>query len=53
MKTKQQVFDMLDKFMDTDPKSTEVDSIILALDWVLGRVDTEDLYIEPDQQWIG
>lgn len=43
MKTEQQIFDMLDRFMEIDPKSTEIETTITALDWVLGRVDTEDI----------
>jgi hypothetical protein len=51
MKTEQQVFDMLDRFMGVEPntigpKRREIETIIAALDWVLGRVDTEDLVYE-------
>ena len=46
MKTKQQIFDMLDRFMETMPQPSrvqaEIDATITALDWVLGRVDTEE-----------
>tara|TARA_R110002020_G_scaffold315089_3_gene530269 strand:- start:1295 stop:1477 length:183 start_codon:yes stop_codon:yes gene_type:complete len=52
MKTEQQVFDMLDGFMETDPKTTEIDAIILALDWVLDRVDTKTMDIQAaDMEW--
>ena len=48
MKTEQQVFDMLDGFMETDPKTTEIDAIILALDWV----DTKTMDIQAaDMEW--
>ena len=37
---------MLDRFMDRDPKTTEIEAIILALDWVLHRVATGDIVEE-------
>ena len=51
MKTKQQIFDMLDRFMAVRNQygqafNTEIDATITALDWVLGRVDTEELVYE-------
>ena len=52
MKTEQQIFEVLDRFMDTDPKTTEIDAIRLALDWVLDRVDTKTLDIQvADMEW--
>ena len=50
MKTKQQIFDMLDRFMETHPQpgmeQGQIDATITALDWVLGRVDTEEFVYE-------
>ena len=50
MKTEQQVFDMLDRFMETHAQpgmgQAEIDATITALDWVLGRVDTEEWVYE-------
>tara|TARA_R110000765_G_scaffold335939_1_gene426309 strand:+ start:816 stop:1001 length:186 start_codon:yes stop_codon:yes gene_type:complete len=51
MKTEQQIFDMLDRFMAVRNQygqafNAEIDATITALDWVLGRVDTEELVYE-------
>ena len=46
MKTEKQIFDMVDRFMETSPNTTDAFAIILALDWVLDRVDTEDIVSE-------
>ena len=51
MKTEQQVFDMLDRFMAVRNQygqafNAEIDATITALDWVLGRVDSEELVYE-------
>ena len=43
MKTEQQVFEMLDRFMEIDPKNAEMETIITALDWVLHRIEDEDM----------
>ena len=50
MKTEQQIFDMLDRFKNTHPQpgmeQGQIDATITALDWVLGRVDTEEFVYE-------
>ena len=50
MKNKQQIFDMLDLFMETeirnDLDSARIGGICLAFDWVLDRVDTDDIVSE-------
>ena len=54
MKTQQQIVDMLDRFAETeirnDLDSAKVGGICLALDWVLDRVDTEDVVSELTNQ---
>ena len=43
MKTEQQIFDTLDRFMELFPKTQDIESVITGLDWVLDRVDDDDL----------
>lgn len=60
MKNKQQIFDMLDRFMETeirnDLDSARIGGICLAFDWVLDRVDTDDIVSElttPSSSFVG
>ena len=50
MKTRQETIDMIGRIMDTHPQpgmeQGQIDATITALDWVLGRVDTEELVYE-------
>jgi len=50
MKTEQQIFDIVDRFMETHiqpgMEQEQIDATINALYWVLGRVDTEEWVYE-------
>jgi hypothetical protein len=45
MKNEEKVFAELDRLMAIDPKDSDIEAIIYALDWVLERTGEEDLEI--------
>ncbi len=50
MKTEQQIFDTLERFIESFPQirplgidPQDIESVITALDWVLDRIEDDDL----------